>query len=113
MPPRKRALRGLRSLQPEESCCVCCQTISVGKDESLFCGGVCQQWLHRYCAGVSVKFYREIVENDTPFSCFAYCQARHKREIATPKDRVELLMKEIAISNRLKWRHQRISKLLP
>ena len=99
MPPRKRAAQVTRSSSSsasKESCCVCCQTISVGRDESLFCGGVCQQWLHRYCAGVSVKYYRDIVENDTPFSCFACCQARHKREIATLKDRVELLMKEIA-----------------
>ena len=33
---------------PKELCCVCCQPIMKGKDESLFCGGDCQQWLHRY-----------------------------------------------------------------
>ena len=41
MPPKKRCTFG-----------VCCQAIVKGKDESLFCGGECQQWL---CAGVPAE----------------------------------------------------------
>ena len=48
MPPKKRT----HASTQKDQCCVCCQTIAKGKDESLFCAGDCQQWLHRYCPRV-------------------------------------------------------------
>ena len=46
MPPKKKEL-----------CCICCQPISVNKDEVIYCSGSCQQWL--YIATVLAFFDRE------------------------------------------------------
>ena len=92
MPPKKRTQVSTQ----KDQCCVCCQPIAKGKDESLFCAGDCQQWLHCYCAGVSAPCYRSIAEKALPFYCFACCLVRHKIEIDTLKDRVEHLKGEIA-----------------
>ena len=80
----------------KQLCCVCCQPIAVGKDESLFCGGDCQQSLHRYCAGVSLNGYKEMKGNGDPFCCFSCSEKRNKRDIATLKSTVELLKQEIS-----------------
>ena len=50
----------LPSAASKETCCVCCQAIHIGKDDALFCRGLCQQWLHRYCASVTVPCYKSI-----------------------------------------------------
>ena len=52
------------------TCVICCQSLHPGKDEALFCAGRCQQWLHRYCASVSVEAYRSIKEDGSSFSCY-------------------------------------------
>ena len=70
MPPKKA--QSATSKTPKESCCVCCQPITIGKDECLFCSGSCQHWLHRYCARVSSQCYAVISEKAAPFMCFAY-----------------------------------------
>ena len=93
MPPKKKTLL---TSSTKESCGICCQSIALGKDESLFCAGDCQQWLHRYCAGVSVKNYKEFKENVTSFLCFACSESRSKREILLLKDSVDQLKREIA-----------------
>ena len=36
---------------------------------ALFCAGKCQQWLHRYCASVSVRCYKAIIDNSHPYCC--------------------------------------------
>lgn len=93
MPPKKKAAQ---TAAQKDQCCVCCQPIAKGKDDTLFCAGDCQQWLHRYCAGVSAQCYRSITEKVSPFLCFACCLVRHKDEIDSLKDAVELLKGEIA-----------------
>jgi len=67
MPPKKQ--RGSQTSDTKESCCICCQAIATGKDEALFCAGKCQQWLHRYCASVSVKCYKAIIDDSRPYYC--------------------------------------------
>ena len=66
------------------------------KDETLFCAGVCQQRLHRYCAGVSTQVYKEIIEAGSPFYCYSCCLDRQRKEISGLKDVMELLRQEIA-----------------
>ena len=88
MPPKKRST--------SEQCGVCCQAIVKGKDESLFCGGECQQWLHRYCAGVPAKVYKNLSEKGLTFYCFACSLDSHRKEIASLKGTVEALKSEIA-----------------
>jgi len=51
----------------KEVCCVCCQAITIGKDDALFFSDNCQQWLHPYCVCVSIKCYKDSKDNDAPF----------------------------------------------
>ena len=83
MPPKRKA----QTASQKDQCC----------DESLFCAGDCQQLLHCYCAGVSAQCYRSITEKASPFFCFACCLVRHKGEIDSLKETVELLKGEIAV----------------
>ena len=92
MPAKKKNQTSMAKIQ----CCLCCQPIVKGKDESLFCGGDCQQWLHRYCAGVSVPVYKSITEKDATFFCFPCCLARHRAEIDSLKDTIDHLKAEIS-----------------
>ena len=97
MPPKKKPQSSTSSSSSSKQlCCVCCQPIAVGKDESLFSGGDCQQSLHRYCAGVSLNGYKEMKGNGYPFCCFSCSEKRNKRDIATLKCTVELLKQEIS-----------------
>lgn len=89
MPPKKKN-------QPSEVCCVCCQAITKGKDECLYCGGDCQQWLHRYCAGVPTKVYQSMIEKSSTFFCYACNLKSHRNEIDTLKETVETLKTELS-----------------
>ena len=95
MPPKKKA-QSATSKTSKESCCVCCQPITIGKDESLFCSGSCQHWLYCYCAGVSSQCYTIISEKAAPFLCFACSQASHTAEVQALKETIDLLKGEIA-----------------
>ena len=67
MPPKKQ--KGSQTADTKEPCCICCQPVTIGKYEALFCAGKCQQWLHRYCASVSVKCYKAIIDDSRPYCC--------------------------------------------
>lgn len=95
MPPKKR-VQSSQTSTTKETCCVCCQSIVVEKDEALFCAGACQQWLHRYCASVSVKCYTDIKKSNSPFFCFCCSKDQDKREILRLKEHVEHLKRELA-----------------
>jgi len=75
---------------------VCCQAVTIGQDEALFCSGKCQQWIHRYCASVSVACYKDIKKNDASFLCFCCNEGKSQREIAMLKSTVERLQQEIS-----------------
>ena len=97
MPPKRRNLPNSSSKElTKEPCCVCCQLITIGKDEALFCSGNCQQWMHRYCASVSVKCYSDMTAKDTPFFCLCCQEGKNTLEIAVLKETVERLKQEIA-----------------
>ena len=68
----------------------------VEKDEALFCAGACQQWLHRYCASISVKCYTDIKKSNSPFFSFCYSKDQDKHEILRLKEHVEHLKRELA-----------------
>ena len=91
MPPKKR------TASKAESCCVCCQPVNSAKDELLFCAGACQQWIHRYCASVSVNAYKSLKASGSHFFCYCCYQVRNKDEIAILSDTVQELKKEIAL----------------
>ena len=73
MPPKKK------SPARTEVCCVCCQQIALGKDETLYCDGSCKQWLHRYCASVSKNQYTTITKSESPFQC-PTCYREHSQQ---------------------------------
>ena len=98
MPPRKK-INPSRS-SPSESCCVCCQPVNCSKDEVLFCAGTCQQWMHRYCAGVSVNAYKLLKDNVTPFRCFCCHQLQNNEKVSLLTDTVQELKDEIALSKK-------------
>ena len=51
------------------TCGVCDQTIVDGKEQALFCDGVCKQWFHRYCAGVPLSWFKTLSTSSSyPFS---------------------------------------------
>ena len=68
MPPKKKSTS--QSAGSKGVCCVCCQALSA-KDEALYCDGACQQWLHRYCASVTVQQYKPSVTVAAPTSARA------------------------------------------
>ena len=99
MPPKKKAQSAASSSSSsstKEPCCVCLQSITLNKDEHLFCSGDCQQRLHRYCVGVSLKCYKELNGNSDVFYCFVCSERRNKKDIATLTSTVELLRQEIS-----------------
>ena len=99
MPPKKKTT----ATQP---CCVCCQPISIGKDEALYCTGRYQQWLHRYCASVSDKEYKEISDCKTSFqcpTCYREFSQQQKQElcgaVSDLKHELEQLKSELRTAN--------------
>ena len=97
--PKKKAQSAASSSSSsssKEPCCVCLQSITLNKDEHLFCSGDCQQRLHRYCAGVSLKCYKELNGNSDVFYCFVCSERRNKKVIATLTGTVELLRQDIS-----------------
>ena len=87
--PRKGAVA-------KETCCICCQQVTVEKDEALYCSGKCQQWLHRYCASVTVEQYKNINDKATEFQCPSCCRERHQQQICELTGTVEAMKIEIA-----------------
>ena len=81
MPPKKKQ-SCKQGATPSEECCICCQPVTLGKDEALFCVGSCQQWLHRYCASVSAQRYQAITGDSSPFLCPNCCCEQQKEQIA-------------------------------
>ena len=93
MPPKKKqSSKGSDDRSnPSNECCVCCQDLNIAKDEALFCTGHCQQWLHRYCAGVSLPAYKHIKEKDCQFRCFACYQLFQQEEVTKLRNKVTRL----------------------
>ena len=75
---------------------MCEQNIVDGKDQALFCEGVCQRWLHRYCAGVSVPHFESVSASSEPFYCIGCFQATHSAELTSLKETISSMQTEIA-----------------
>ena len=78
-------------------CAVCEQTIVDGKDQALFCDGVCKGWYHRYCAGVSLPHFQRLSTSSLPFFCMECFQARCNKEVYELKSSVSTLKDEVAL----------------
>ena len=80
----------------EVKCAICEQKVIEGEEQALFCEGVCNQWVHRYCAGVSTSLFKQLSLSTTSFYCYACSQTQHASEIAMLSESITLLKKEIA-----------------
>ena len=64
-------------------------------DDSIFCNGVCNGWIHRRCAGLSTARFKEIAKADDPFFC-PNCHAEvQRKEIETLKSVLTNLQSEL------------------
>lgn len=79
-----------------ESYALCCERIVENEDEALFCEGNCQQWVHRYCAGISEKHYKSLDSSSPPFLCYACYVEAQRKLVANFESVVATLTAEIA-----------------
>jgi len=78
MPPKRKCpANKCPANKKAEECAVCCQKVTEGEGEALFCEGKCQKWLHRYCAGVSVAQFQDLSTASAPFLCVMCYQQSH------------------------------------
>lgn len=92
----RSAAGGMNSVSlPLECCAVCEQRIEDGKDQALYCEGVCQRWLHRYCAGVPVSWFATHSKSTTPFQCYSCSHKSHAEVVEKLSSSISLLQAEV------------------
>ena len=79
MPPKNKKASASAATAATK-CDLCTGVIKNGED-TLQCSGTCQGYVHRYCAGVTVKHYQELIDNSTPFCCLLCTQQSHSAKI--------------------------------
>ena len=85
------------------TCLICDKNIvdasakSKGQD-SVFCEGSCQGWLHRTCAGLSKSMFKVISspEHNCPFYCLYCTHVRYSDQISNLKSTIEDLSGKLA-----------------
>ena len=89
--------RGNRSLS-EEIHSLCCEAIIDEKDEALLCEGEqsCNRWMHRYCAGVSVEYYKSLDQSQLSFNCSLCVQRKQAALIDELKSTIAALTAEFS-----------------
>lgn len=55
-------------------CPICVDTIIENTDkvdghDAIFCGGACNSWLHRQCAGLSKSLFQSLPNSEKPYHC--------------------------------------------
>ena len=94
---RKTPAASQSSAANQDSCCICLQKLNP-KDETLFCSGSCQKYLHRYCASVSEQAFKKLNTDDTePFLCFCCFKSEKEKQLLTLLSTVESLKGEIDV----------------
>ena len=93
-------LTSLPCLPPDmEQCCVpdCSNHIDTLESYSIvFCSGICQQWIHRYCGSISTQCYQAIREKNKLFRCFGCCTIQDGAEVEMLKNTIAEMKLEIA-----------------
>ena len=52
---------------------------------AIFCEGLCKEWLHRQCAGLSKTAFDLASQSQDPFFCLHSCLDTQRRELLTLK----------------------------
>ena len=76
-------------------CSLCSSYIVDGEEDALFCEGECNGWMHRYCAGVPLKYFERLSSSSSPFFCYACAQRRHEQDTADLKEKVNAMAMEL------------------
>ena len=96
------ANKPVKKKPPDKSfiCPVCEETIkdpsptSEGQ-ESIFCEGTCNTWLHRKCAGLSKKAFQNVSNSNKLFLCPCCVISKHEEDIATLKTTIQDLTNQL------------------
>ena len=79
-------------------CPVCEKAVIDGgrkSQDSIFCEGSCQAWLHRCCAGLTRTRFAELSDDSRPFYCPSCASDKHTHELAELKSAVAALVLEV------------------
>ena len=99
----KKSIKQMVASQAESrlTCAICLEIIfdrshdCEGQD-SIFCEGSCQKWIHRTCAGLPDPAFDLIVKSKAPFFCFQCSLTAHASELKDLRSQVSSLTKELA-----------------
>ena len=88
---------------PKKKKCNCpiCDKVITDQDgqrkghDAVFCDGVCQEWLHRVCAGLPKKVFLEIKDSVEPSYCLNCTNRRQEKEIAALNSKIGLLLSKL------------------
>jgi len=75
----------------QNSLCPVCESSSKSGQESVFCEGECQKYLHRQCTGLTRSQFPKAAESDSPYYCLHCTVSLQNTEIAKPKQLVSEL----------------------
>ena len=98
----ERSERSERSEDRPASCVVCEKAIvedtdEQDGDESIFCEGLCQGWLHRWCAGLTKAQFAVIgLKEDEQFECARCCLSAQQSEIARLRDSISAISLQLS-----------------
>ena len=90
MPPKHK-----KAAQELKKCDLCTSAIKAVED-ALQCSGPCGVYVHRYCAGVTLKHYKEIQDSGTPFLCLLCSQKAHIDKVESLQNEVDSLKQSLA-----------------
>ena len=79
-------------------CPVCEKAVIDGgrkSQDSIFCEGSCQAWLHRCCAGLTRTRFAELSDDSMPFYCPSCASDKHTQELAELKSAMAALVQEV------------------
>ena len=91
MPPKKDLKKATKA------CDLCTGEIKTGED-ALQCSGTCRTLVHRYCAGVTIKHYKELLDSSSPFICLHCTQKEHADEIKALRSKLESALAQVQLS---------------
>lgn len=95
----EKAAEQARARKTKVKCLVCDKVVVDGTDghESIYCEGVCQGWLHRWCAGLTKPQFATIsADKQAPFHCARCILDSQRQEIAELKDAVAALTSQMS-----------------
>ena len=87
---KKTSQKGKQNASTSESHCAICLDIIIEADESndgrdaIYCEGMCQDWLHRGCAGLSKKSFNIIKDLIEPYYC-PHCLLSDRKSNCKPE----------------------------